>query len=578
LESVLADERQKKLPARSPSDAVALLDPVAEALALAHRKGLAHRDVKPPNIFILGDPRGDGCPVKLLDFGIAKVVQDAQKMAGAFQKTSGVVTSFTPAYGAPEQFSRTFGATGPWTDVFALGLILSQMASGRAPLQGDDVSQLAYAAMDEKNRPTPRALGVADVSDAVEAAMARALAVKIDERPQNARDMWTELIAAIRGESRSFTPIAVAATVIAPMGEIPAAAKTNAEPRELVPLPERDPILPKGQLYALLGVLGLAGLSVAVAVYTMRPGKDAVAPLASAQVVVDAGASVAVVGGDSSSALGAIVDSGRCPAGMAPIPGGQYFMGSDDGEKEEMPAHAVMLMPYCMDVHEVTVQQYLACSSQGLCKRASTTNEWKGISASESATYDPLCNIRDPQGKEKHPINCVSWEMAALYCSAEGARLPTEAEWEFAARGPDGRKYPWGDEIPTGGHLNACGTECVAWGKQHDVALTAMYPLDDHFPTTSPVGSFPAGASRYGIQDVAGNVWEWVSDWYGPYKPTKVGLPETNPKGPVKGTAKVMRGGAWNSSDASWLRPSFRYSSAPTRMTYGIGFRCAKGL
>ncbi len=576
LEELMVRENAEGVPLRTLAQSVSFLTPIADALAVAHQRGIVHRDVKPANIFLVGEKGGPNPTLKLLDFGIAKVVQDAQKMAGAFQKTSGVVTSFTPAYGAPEQFSRTFGATGPWTDVFALGLILSQMASGRAPLQGDDVSQLAYAAMDEKNRPTPRALGVADVSDAVEAAMGRALAVKIDERPQNARDMWTELIAAIRGESRSFAPIAVAATVIAPMGLVSAAATTNAEPRELVPLPERDPILPKGPLYALLGVLGLAGLSVAIAVYTMRPGKKTVVPLASAQLVVDAGASV--VGDDSSSALGALVDSGWCPAGMALIPGGHYFMGSDDGEKEEKPAHAVMLMPYCMDVYEVSVEQYLACSNQGLCKRASTTNEWKGITASERATYDPLCNIGDPEGKAKHPINCVSWEMAALYCSAEGARLPTEAEWELAARGPDGRKYPWGDEIPTGGQLNACGTECVAWGKEHDVDLTAMYPVDDHFPTTSPVGSFPAGASRYGIQDVAGNVWEWVSDWYGPYKPTKVGQPEINPKGPVKGTAKVMRGGAWNSSDAGWLRPSFRYSSAPTRMTYGTGFRCAKSL
>ncbi len=106
-----------------------LVEPAAEALALAHRKGIAHRDVKPGNIFVLGDPRGD-CTVKLLDFGIAKVVNDMQKMAGSFTKTSGKVTSFTPAYGAPEQFSRTHGSTGPWTDVFSLALILGEIVSG----------------------------------------------------------------------------------------------------------------------------------------------------------------------------------------------------------------------------------------------------------------------------------------------------------------------------------------------------------------------------------------------------------------------------------------------------------------
>ena len=135
LEAVLEGEKARNEPLRSLHEAVRLLDPAAEALALAHRKGIAHRDVKPGNIFVLGDPRGD-CTVKILDFGIAKVVNDAQKMAGTFAKTSGQITSFTPAYGAPEQFSRTHGATGPWTDVFALALIIAEMITGKEPLEG----------------------------------------------------------------------------------------------------------------------------------------------------------------------------------------------------------------------------------------------------------------------------------------------------------------------------------------------------------------------------------------------------------------------------------------------------------
>jgi formylglycine-generating enzyme required for sulfatase activity len=99
-----------------------------------------------------------------------------------------------------------------------------------------------------------------------------------------------------------------------------------------------------------------------------------------------------------------------------------------------------------------------------------------------------------------------------------------------------------------------------------------MYDVDDGFATTAPVGSFPKGASRYGVQDVVGNVWEWVADWYGPYASAE----ERDPKGPAAGDERVIRGGSWNGSYASWVRPTFRYKDAPTKRSYGIGFRCAK--
>jgi serine/threonine protein kinase len=196
LEAILSDEAARGVPPRKVGDAVHLLDSVAEALALAHRKGIAHRDVKPGNVFVLGDPRGD-FSVKLLDFGIAKVVSDAQKMAGTFTKTSGQVTSFTPAYGAPEQFSRTHGATGPWTDVFSLALIVVETLTGQEPLQGADFVQLAVASASADRRPTPRTLG-ATVSDEVEAVFVKALAVKPTERWQSAGDFWNGLRRALQ--------------------------------------------------------------------------------------------------------------------------------------------------------------------------------------------------------------------------------------------------------------------------------------------------------------------------------------------------------------------------------------------
>ena len=101
-----------------------------------------------------------------------------------------------------------------------------------------------------------------------------------------------------------------------------------------------------------------------------------------------------------------------------------------------------------------------------------------------------------------------------------------------------------------------------------------MYKGDDGYPTTAPVGSFPKGASRYGVQDVVGNVWEWASDWYQPYTAEE----QANPKGPAKGESRVIRGGSWNGAYESWVLPTFRYHDDPAKRSYGIGFRCAKSL
>jgi len=258
---------------------------------------------------------------------------------------------------------------------------------------------------------------------------------------------------------------------------------------------------------------------------------------------------------------------------MVYIPAGQFFMGSDEGLPMEKPAHNVKLSPFCIGVHEVTTEQYLACSDLGKCKRASAVNQWEGITAADRKTYDPLCNVVDPEksGRLQHPINCVDWERADIYCRATAGRLPTEAEWEFAARGPDGRLYPWGDDPPSSKYLNACGPECVAWGKAHRVEEKAMYTTNDGWPNTAPVGSFPEGKSRFGLMDVVGNVWEWVADWYAPY----TDAPAVDPHGPPNGKARVMRGGAWNGAEPSWVRPSFRYRNDPASSSHGVGFRCA---
>ena len=595
LESVLAKERAGNAPLRSLEDTVRLLDPVAEALALAHSKGIAHRDVKPANIFVLGAPsdaQGTGGTggVKLLDFGIAKVVQDVQKMG--FGKTAGHITSFTPLYGAPEQFNRQYGSTGPWTDVFALALVVAEICSGKEPMSGDSLVQLAYASADEKTRPTPRTLGVA-TSDEVEAIFKKAVAVKPDDRFANCADFWNALRAKVLGDRLS----SIASARMSVVGAAPATTETFADTIATSgpvadALPHAQSVAgapaagaaPKSRTPLLIaGVVAAIALAAGGWVALHGAGRDGakgtgLTPMSSSSAIASAGSPPLLASTSPSSSAAA---AKQCPPGMILIPGGEFFMGSEekDALDTEKPLHRVRLTPYCIDELEMTVAQYKECSDRGGCRRAGKENVWPGINDVQRKIYDPLCNIADPVGKATHPINCIDWDQAREACESRGGRLPTEAEWEFAARGPDGRVYPWGDEPPNALLLNACGKECVAWQKKHrDPGNTPalMYDEDDGFPNTSPVGSFPKGKSRYGLQDVVGNVWEWVADFYADYDKATASSTVTDPKGPATAADRVIRGGAWNGAQPSWVRPSFRFHVAPGARSYGFGFRCAK--
>ncbi len=597
LEDVLKAEQASHVAPRTLQETMNLVGPIGEALALAHTLGVVHRDVKPANIFLLGDPRAPGCPVKLLDFGIAKVVMDAQKAEGAFADTTGDVTAFTPSYAAPEQFSRKHGSTGPWTDTFALALILVECISGKMALAGDDFLQIAYTATNPAARPTPRALG-AVVPDEVEAVFERALAVTTTARYGTVGEFWNALRVAM-GED----PMTLAAPSSSWLGvlsssrrsAVPAPSSRGLASAPGTPAPVSLAPTPRSSGPVLLGPVSSPAISLAPAAPRIPQPMPVRADRRTAVALSLFGAltTSAVVGGvvivglrswhSAPPALPAPIVSAsaapsatappppRCPPDMAYVPGGQFFMGSDDGTPMEKPAHNVKVSPYCIDIYEVTTKKYVACSDSGKCKRANRGNEWDGITPDDRKKFYSLCNITDPTGRPEEPINCIDWERADAFCRAGGGRLPTEAEWEFAARGSDGRLYPWGDDPPSAKYLNACGPECVAWGKAHGVPEKAMYPSDDGFATTSPVGSFPAGKSRFGLMDVVGNVWEWVGDWYAPYTSDSL----VDPKGPPTGTRRVMRGGAWNGAEPSWVRPSFRYMNDPASSSYGVGFRCA---
>jgi formylglycine-generating enzyme required for sulfatase activity len=597
LDVVLANEKARGLPPRTLAGVVALLDPVAQALRLAHSRGIAHRDLKPANVFLVGDPRGNPT-VKILDFGIAKVLTDAERSTGAFMQTQGQVASFTPAYGAPEQFSRAQGATGPWTDVFALALMCLELLTHAAPLLGDDVAQVGFAAMDPARRPTPGAAGV-PIPPAAELVFQRAVAVRPADRFPDAGTFWGALRNALsmapmsepRGSVRNLAalalepvpppegptgthvmPGAVPLQVSAPRAStprsdgIPAPALSDSMqsvPGATAPLGASPAHQPSNRGLVIGTVIGLV-VSVAVVVGAYKFLHDPIT------LPPPAPASASASGSAAAPPL-------ACPVGMVEIPGGTFFMGSDDKTAFdfEKPAHKVQLSRYCIDKQEVSLKKFMQCAESKRCKPPGTENVWEGITGKEKRAFDQLCNASDAAARGKHPANCVDWAQARDYCVAQGKRLPTEAEWEFAARGSDGRTYPWGEDAPSALRLNACGKECVAFLRPLGfLEQKSMYAEDDGWPGTAPVGSFPKGASPFGVEDMVGNVWEWVSDLYAPYSSAA----QVDPQGDASGTDRVIRGGGWNGEVASWVRPTFRYHDTPSKRSHGIGFRCAKPI
>jgi serine/threonine protein kinase len=219
LEAALWHERRARLPPRSIGAAVALLEPIAHALAVAHAQGICHRDLKPGNVFVTGDARRK-CTVKLLDFGLASFFCDARRTLSERRRPV-AAAGFTPSYGAPEQFSQAYGITGPWTDVYALALILVELVAGRQPMGNGPPEQIALGATDSGRRPTPKSFGVV-VPDAVERVLARALAVYPAERWQTAGSFWSALRAAIASRDAE-PPVAPPPAVRVPAALVPPA-------------------------------------------------------------------------------------------------------------------------------------------------------------------------------------------------------------------------------------------------------------------------------------------------------------------------------------------------------------------
>jgi formylglycine-generating enzyme len=293
----------------------------------------------------------------------------------------------------------------------------------------------------------------------------------------------------------------------------------------------RDPLRPLGIAVMLIAWCGPNALFAAPPVMTQPPPAPAEAP--------------------------EIVPCASKPAGMACVSGGAFWRGSDDGPKNTRPKASIWLQTFYMDVYEVTVEAYDACVAGGACKPAKTA-------------YSDFSRPRQPKVG-------INWYLSKKFCEVSGKHLPTEAEWEKAARGTDGRLYPWGDEPAT------CERAIIMDERGRSCGVKKQGGEPDK-GRTFEVGTL--APNTYGLYDMAGNSWEWIADWYSKsYRACGKACTGFDPKGPCGGREpcegyeeRLVRGGSWY-WPAEYSTTIHRRPHAPQNKPYHhFGFRCAASV
>jgi len=587
-------ERIKNEGAFSKEAALAVIEQIADGLEYSHKHHVIHRDLKPGNI--LFDEEGKAC---ISDLGFAKLLRSD---ASASMSASGGIVG-TPAYMAPEIWRGT--AASPATDIYSLACILVEMLTGERLFGGESTPEVMLkhfeplhlpeglpeewkavleAALEKK--PEDRIQSVAEfleqlkqaglssqkytnqplggdqgesLSDKKREASPENEPLEVKQILQRSLDshpveMVFESENEFRKKRENETKDAVNATHVigeeagfieADSGKSKTQKNQNLENSEssLSSRSRKEKSNSKSGLilgFALLAIiLGVityqivksnskteyADVKVAVTATATNP---AVIPTKAATKTPAPPANEAVLG------IGSTQTRNKDKMEQVYVPEGNFIMGSDDVEWAK-PVRTVYLDAYWIDKYEVTNGQYQQCVSRGKC-----TEPYR-------SDYEPWSNYYGNLSFDDYPVVYVDWNQAKAYCEWAGGDLPTEAQWEKAARGEDGRKYPWGNTEPN--------------------SSLVVFDTNDN----ESVGSKPDGASPYGAMDMMGNVWEWVNDEFeGYYDPNDT----YNPQGPNPSSLKVLRGGGWfNSSDEvhSAVR-NFDYRNVQLN---SMGFRCA---
>ncbi|MGB0383837.1 MAG: bifunctional serine/threonine-protein kinase/formylglycine-generating enzyme family protein [Ardenticatenaceae bacterium] len=596
--------RQGALPVQ---ETLFLLRQMAAALDAAHEQGMVHRDVKPANVLIRHDGR-----VKLTDFGIVKIleVQDATL-------TPAFATVGTSRYMSPEQADiNRQDQIGPASDIYALGIVAYEMLSGRVPFSSPSHAVIRSAHRKEQP-PDPRTFNAK-----ISAPIADVLMKVLRKQPSDRYPSAQAFVAAL-SEAAQEAPVDTTFDQYALSGsfskEYSGLSDNDQEdaPSEvtvetgLVPVSETfvespKPASPFWRTFLAVALLilvgGIAGGVVTrmlsdqtlpepqivevMITHTAQPTEEPAPPTevpasptkepapptkepapptppspptptrppSATASAYPAPTETQLAIPTATFGVGSTTKSEVDGMAQVYVPEGQFLMGPKEEQtavnEDQYPQHTVYLDAFWIDQTEVTNKMFAAfLNEQGNQPEDGTT--WLHIEDEDALIGLQNGQFQPKEGFANHPVNEVTWFGAAAYCEWAGGRLPTEAEWEKAARSTDQRTYPWGDQAPQPDLLN----------------------FNQQVDRTTEIGGYPTGASPYQALNMAGNVEEWVADWYDPDYYTR--SPNENPTGPATGVYRVLRGGSWYDGPTE-VSTGFRRHDKPTETFDDTGFRCVR--